>query len=140
MIEDFNGNTNEVALTSGDVLLYESSKCLHGRPANFSGSWYSSLFLHYAPVDWDPHRVHMDSHYRIPPDWNQKVWKDDALEELVLIETSMFEPECEHVWCGLKDSLKWNGPGEAVGKVLSAGNVTTELNLPGNIPKERDEL
>ena len=45
LIEDFQGNTNEVILTSGDMLFYESSKCLHGRPHTFKGSWYSSIFV-----------------------------------------------------------------------------------------------
>jgi len=45
VIEDFQGNTHEVTLESGDMLLYESSKCLHGRPRKFNGSWYTSLFL-----------------------------------------------------------------------------------------------
>jgi predicted 2-oxoglutarate/Fe(II)-dependent dioxygenase YbiX len=38
-IEDFQGNTNEVVLESGDLMFYESSKCIHGRPRNFKGSW-----------------------------------------------------------------------------------------------------
>ena len=38
VIEDFQGNTNEVVLKSGDMLFYESSKCLHGRPHTFKGS------------------------------------------------------------------------------------------------------
>ena len=41
VIEDYHGNTHEVILTSGDILLYESSKCLHGRPKRFKGSWYT---------------------------------------------------------------------------------------------------
>ena len=41
VIEDYLGNTHEIILTSGDMLLYESSKCLHGRPKRFKGSWYS---------------------------------------------------------------------------------------------------
>jgi len=54
VIEDFQGNTNEVVLESGDMLFYESSKCLHGRPKMFKGKWYSSLFVHYYPInDWD---------------------------------------------------------------------------------------
>jgi len=48
-IEDFQGNTHEVILTSGDILFYESSKCFHGRPRKFNGSWYSSIFVHYYP-------------------------------------------------------------------------------------------
>jgi hypothetical protein len=45
IIEDFQGNTNEVVLESGDMLFYESSKCFHGRPHYFKGSWYSSIFV-----------------------------------------------------------------------------------------------
>jgi hypothetical protein len=37
-IEDFQGNNkNEVYLTSGDMLFYESSKCIHGRLRRFNG-------------------------------------------------------------------------------------------------------
>ena len=50
-IEDFQGNTNEVVLESGDMLFYESSKCLHGRPRRFNGKWYSSVFIHYYPAE-----------------------------------------------------------------------------------------
>jgi hypothetical protein len=42
VIEDFQGRTHEVILKSGDLLFYESSKCFHGRPHTFKGSWYSS--------------------------------------------------------------------------------------------------
>jgi hypothetical protein len=56
VIEDFQGNTNEVHLESGDMLFYESSKALHGRPRAFKGKWYSSLFVHYYPQDWDVSR------------------------------------------------------------------------------------
>lgn len=31
------------------MLFYESSKCFHGRPHKFNGSWYSSVFVHYYP-------------------------------------------------------------------------------------------
>jgi len=51
IIEDFQGNTNEVVLESGDMLFYESSKCLHGRPKKFKGKWYSSIFVHYYPAE-----------------------------------------------------------------------------------------
>jgi predicted 2-oxoglutarate/Fe(II)-dependent dioxygenase YbiX len=48
-IEDMLGRTHEVTLTPGDILFYESSKCLHGRPRPFNGSWYTSVFVHYYP-------------------------------------------------------------------------------------------
>ena len=50
VIEDFQGKTNEVYLESGDLLFYESSKCFHGRPKKFNGSWYTSVFSHYYPA------------------------------------------------------------------------------------------
>ncbi len=54
VIEDFQGNMNEVVLESGDMLFYESSKCLHGRPKRFKGKWYSSIFVHYYPAEnWE---------------------------------------------------------------------------------------
>ena len=66
VIEDFHGNTNEVFLESGDMLFYESSKCVHGRPAKMEGEYYSSLFSHYYPTDWDTEKISLDNHYRIP--------------------------------------------------------------------------
>jgi len=64
IIEDFQGNTNEVVLESGDMLFYESSKCLHGRPKKFKGKWYSSIFVHYYPAEnWKLDEREMESHY-----------------------------------------------------------------------------
>jgi hypothetical protein len=33
------------------MLLYESAKCLHGRPQPFEGDGYSNIFLHFQPTD-----------------------------------------------------------------------------------------
>merc|ERR1712157_237866 len=71
IIEDFDGNTNEVTLQPGDMLLYESSKCFHGRPKPFHGAWYSSLFLHYYPQLWNGTKHVLNAQYRIKPDWRQ---------------------------------------------------------------------
>jgi hypothetical protein len=119
IIEDFQGNTNEVILEAGDMLFYESSKCLHGRPHYFKGSWYSSIFVHYYPVGWDGAERVMETHYAVPPFWSRDPVfeekddneEEDYVEELVMVGTSMKEPECENVWCALKDSVKWYGPG-----------------------------
>jgi hypothetical protein len=43
------GVTTEVDLQPGQLLLYESAKCTHGRPRTFRGHWYTSLFVHYRP-------------------------------------------------------------------------------------------
>ena len=56
VIEDFDGVTQEVVLDKGEMLFYESAKCLHGRMTSLKGRYYGSIFLHYQPVDtgiWD---------------------------------------------------------------------------------------
>jgi hypothetical protein len=143
VIEDFHGNTNEVFLESGDLLFYESSKCRHGRPKKFNGTFYSSLFLHYYPkYDWNTENRLLDIHYRIP---SSDIWLKSAertandttsTNEMALISLCMKEPLCEHEWCRLKDSLKWYGPGPDYGKVLSGDGDITDLLLTSTISPE----
>lgn len=52
VIEGLDGVTMEVDLQPGEMLFYESAKCVHGRPRPLNGNWYSSLFVHYRPADW----------------------------------------------------------------------------------------
>jgi hypothetical protein len=62
--------THEVTLTSGDILFYESSKCFHGRPRPFNGSWYSSVFVHYYPTHGYKETFDkLAKVNRIPPHW-----------------------------------------------------------------------
>jgi len=111
----------------------------------------TSLFLHYSPVDWDAQAVTSKAHFRIPPDlWYKAIPNDE--EELVMVEASFvsfIEPGCEHDYCGMKDTKKWSGPAEAYGKVLTTGNVMTELDIGyteeelvdlGNVVEEHDEF
>ena len=137
VIEDFHGNTNEVFLESGDLLFYESSKCRHGRPSKYKGEFYSSLFLHYYPKDWQGSDRIMDIHYRIP---ERSIWADpskrkenDGINELTLHQLCVKEPGCEHEWCRLNDTVKWNGPSPGYGKVMSGDRIIHELK---NIPSE----
>jgi hypothetical protein len=121
-IEDFHGNTHEVVLTPGDILFYESSKCFHGRPKPFKGSWYSSVFIHYYPVHWDETNHVLEAHYAVPPIWKddppKKVWwnrrnnKQQQLPMLALAGTTMREPECPNNWCHTMNTIQWSGPGE----------------------------
>jgi hypothetical protein len=138
VIEDFHGNTNEVFLESGDMLFYESSKLVHGRPKKMNGEYYSSLFSHYYPKDWDPKKVEEDVHFRIPGHWSVAPTEDDAnTDKLIMVDTSMKEPDCENAWCGLKDTIKWYGPGPGYGKVLSGLGIVK--NLVGIPPQESFE-
>ena len=67
----------------------------------------------------------LENHYAVPPHWGEDrdpalTSAGDDLEELVMVGTSMKEPACENQWCGLKDSVKWNGPG-IEGGVITLG-------------------
>jgi hypothetical protein len=113
-IEDFHGRTHEITLTPGDMLFYESSKCFHGRPRPFNGSWYTSVFAHYYPVgDWSEQPHALDAHYAVPPEYRNDpigVRNYDALE---MIATAMCEPHCPNYWCNtVRDRVKWSGPAE----------------------------
>jgi hypothetical protein len=142
VIEDFQGNTNEVHLEEGDMLFYESSKCVHGRPRRMKGkdSWYSSLFIHYYPEDWDGHKATMDAHYRIPSIWSEHVPREEGdVEDLIVVESSVKEPACEHTWCALHGSKHWWGPAPGYGKVLSANGVQDLKDIPSEESFESSE-
>jgi len=144
VIEDFHGNTNEVVLESGDMLLYESSKCLHGRPRKFNGSWYSSLFIHYYPVGWkgDASKdMKMSTHYRVPPSWATPKKPDKDVVPLTVIDTSVKEMDCDNTWCSLEGSLRWKGPAPGYGKVLTGGGRIDVLpGIGTETPPDRSEL
>lgn len=135
VIEDFTGKTNEVILTPGDMLFYESSKCFHGRPSKFIGSWYSSVFVHYYPSDpeWKETNHKLESHYAVPIEWQDKPDREPTLPEVEVRGTSLREPGCPNDWCSLQNAVKWRGPAE-FDYVLTAG--PTRFPLWG----ERDEL
>lgn len=146
VIEDYHGNLNEVVLERGDVLLYESSKCFHGRPKRFEGTWYTSLFIHFYPSDWKRAYNSLDIHYRIPPDWNKVLPPKHGLEKLVMAETSAYEPECEDTWCALNKPavLQWDVRGQ-FGKTISGDSIVRDLEFEKKkvrtpIHWNRDEL
>lgn len=76
-IEDHNGELHSVNLEPGQMLFYESAKCLHGRMKEFRGKYYGSIFLHYAPVDksiWN--FTNEDVIANVPPHWNEDLLED----------------------------------------------------------------
>mmetsp|Transcript_28874 Transcript_28874/g.52229 ORF Transcript_28874/g.52229 Transcript_28874/m.52229 type:complete len:344 (+) Transcript_28874:17-1048(+) len=132
VIEDYQGNTNEVLLEPGDLLFYESSKCWHGRPKRFKGSWYTSVFIHYYPVGWDDHDSVAETHYSIPPQWSADPTPTNV-DRAVMVGTAMKEPDCPDEWCGLKDAVKWQGGG-------IEGEVLTTNHHKYDLKHWRDEL
>jgi len=76
-IEDHNGQLHAVALEEGQMLFYESAKCLHGRMTSLKGRYYGSIFIHYQPVDktiWDYNIDKVIAN--VPPHWNENLTDD----------------------------------------------------------------
>jgi hypothetical protein len=127
VIEDFAGNTNAVVLKPGDILLYESAKNFHGRPAKFIGDWYTSVFVHFYPKhEWAKHNHDLDSHYAIPPVWRENI--PSSFPKIQMFGTSMMEPDCPDSWCHLQNALELEGPGE-YGQVLTGEGKKYSLGL-----------
>ena len=107
-------DTHEVVLTSGDMLFYESSKCFHGRPRTFRGSWYTSVFVHYYPTFyWNKGMEWMDEKlYAVPPHWDTPA-STSYEHPLEVRGTTFTEPSCQpHDWCNSYHSIQWSGPGQ----------------------------
>ena len=47
-----NGDWEKVYLQPGQMVLYESAACSHGRNDRFEGTYYRNLFIHYTLTDW----------------------------------------------------------------------------------------
>ena len=51
-ITDHDGNNHIVYLEPGEMILYESAICEHGRIEPFKGNFYNNLFVHYKFKDY----------------------------------------------------------------------------------------
>jgi hypothetical protein len=52
-IEDHNGKRHTIYMEIGDILLYESAVCLHGRSDEFEGEYYRNMYVHYKLKNWE---------------------------------------------------------------------------------------
>lgn len=50
-VYDHAGKAHNVTMEPGDMVLYESSTVLHGRPIPLNGNTYANMFVHFEPVD-----------------------------------------------------------------------------------------
>lgn len=50
--QDHEGTWHKVYAEIGDIILYESATCKHGREEEFKGDWYRNFFVHYKLKDW----------------------------------------------------------------------------------------
>ena len=51
-IQDHNGEWHKVYLEPGEILMYESARCKHGRKDPFQGKYYRNMFIHYKLTDY----------------------------------------------------------------------------------------
>lgn len=49
-IHDHADRLHEVVMQPGDIVYYESARCLHGRNTPLKGGYYANLFTHYRPI------------------------------------------------------------------------------------------
>jgi len=100
---------------------------------------YLSSFIsvpksHYYPTDWDAIKVNMDTHYRIPPSWNDVKPEIEDLAVLQVIETSYKEDSCKESWCALNNTVKSSGPAKEYGLYVSTGGKESKLDgIPADI-------
>ena len=75
-IEDHAGKEHEVVMAPGQMVLYESSRLVHGRPFPLDGERYTNLFVHMKPVDdWEATAIG-DERWRPSPER----WRTPSLE------------------------------------------------------------
>jgi prolyl 4-hydroxylase len=51
-IEDHHFRPHNVTMEYGDIVLYESTTCLHGRPTPFEGDSHCNMYVHFKPEKW----------------------------------------------------------------------------------------
>jgi prolyl 4-hydroxylase len=51
-IEDHHFRPHNVTMEYGDIVLYESTTCLHGRPEPFEGESHCNMYVHFKPERW----------------------------------------------------------------------------------------
>mmetsp|Transcript_27593 Transcript_27593/g.55539 ORF Transcript_27593/g.55539 Transcript_27593/m.55539 type:complete len:589 (+) Transcript_27593:71-1837(+) len=69
-IEGHDGERHQVALKPGQMLLYESAKCPHGRSTALEGDWYAALFSHFQPAPDKWPYSQQDIWLAVPPNWD----------------------------------------------------------------------
>jgi len=67
-IEGHDGQRHAVDLKPGQMLLYESAKCVHGRSKRLEAEYYASVFVHFRPKTSWPYTIH-DVWLAVPPGW-----------------------------------------------------------------------
>jgi len=142
VIEDTQGRVHEVALEPGQLLFYESSKLLHGRPRPFNGKWFTSIFTHYYPADWD--KTQQMVLERIPSSWRDPP-EDNGEPRLTIVGTGLLE-HCASHWCDLEGPDATEVEDEKLNAKLKAQLGVAAVSRDGkkqtreDLKKHRDDL
>jgi hypothetical protein len=51
-IQDHDGNWNKVYAEPGQIILYESAVCKHGRIQELEGKYFANCYMHFSLTDW----------------------------------------------------------------------------------------
>ena len=108
-VENHNGTLHSINLNAGDVLLYESAKCFHGRRSEFKGNYYGSLFVHYHPTNrskWNYSLEDLSS--RVPPHWCEGCESAELAEDCSPVAQDVNEKD-RWVKLGLRERAKISG-------------------------------
>lgn len=88
-IYDHADRLHEVTMEEGDIVYYESARCLHGRMKPLQGAFYVNLFSHYRPIGEDG---------RGDPLWYKKLNPEGTVEPVLDIGECTFDekqqPHC----------------------------------------------
>merc|ERR1719323_611488 len=54
-IYDLSGKPHFIPMKAGQMVFYESARCLHTRHGPMNGDMYANIFIHYSPAkdEWD---------------------------------------------------------------------------------------
>jgi hypothetical protein len=91
-IYDFAGRLHLVHMEPGDIVYYESARCMHGRMSPLRGQYYVNLFAHYRPLG--------------DPDWHTKPNPDDGVKQVHTVGDCSYSETAERVECTGIDSSK----------------------------------
>jgi hypothetical protein len=54
---------HDIYFEEGDLVMYESSRCMHGRPTKYKGNRWSNMYIHYSPDNW---KLIVDDRSKLP--------------------------------------------------------------------------
>lgn len=108
-IYDDYGILHEVFLEPGEMLMYESSRLVHGREKPLNGDYFANIFVHYKPVFWDEFELPMWEQDMLKELNQQKVEKSIMKSNEILIEKvdkKLTSNDCDKIIRMAKKDLK----------------------------------